>query len=72
MEADNSWVVKMYYSFQDVVSLYLIMEFLPGGEGRKDFCVKRMIGVFEVELFAICTCSKQPLIHFNDRKFHII
>ena len=30
-EADNPWVVKMYYSFQDVVNLYLIMEFLPGG-----------------------------------------
>ena len=31
-EADNPWVVKMYYSFQDVVNLYLIMEFLPGGK----------------------------------------
>ena len=33
VEADNPWVVKMYYSFQDAVNLYLIMEFLPGGEG---------------------------------------
>lgn len=32
VEADHSWVVKMYYSFQDVVNLYLIMEFLPGGD----------------------------------------
>ena len=32
VEADNPWVVKMYYSFQDSVSLYLIMEFLPGGQ----------------------------------------
>merc|ERR1719510_2709313 len=29
---DNQWVVKMYYSFQDPISLYLIMEFLPGGD----------------------------------------
>ena len=29
---DNQWVVKMYYSFQDPISLYLIMEFLPGGK----------------------------------------
>lgn len=35
VEADNFWVVKMYYSFQDTVSLYLIMEFLPGGEYGK-------------------------------------
>ncbi|XP_022082688.1 serine/threonine-protein kinase 38-like [Acanthaster planci] len=32
VEADNPWVVKMYYSFQDPHNLYLIMEFLPGGD----------------------------------------
>ena len=32
VEADNVWVVKMYYSFQDTINLYLIMEFLPGGD----------------------------------------
>ncbi|KAL5502261.1 hypothetical protein EMCRGX_G009006 [Ephydatia muelleri] len=32
VEADNPWVVKMYYSFQDAINLYLIMEFLPGGD----------------------------------------
>ncbi|PAA48557.1 hypothetical protein BOX15_Mlig012365g2 [Macrostomum lignano] len=31
-KADNAWVVKMYYSFQDQSSLYLVMEFLPGGD----------------------------------------
>ncbi|XP_064634213.1 serine/threonine-protein kinase 38-like isoform X2 [Lineus longissimus] len=32
VEADHMWVVKMFYSFQDASSLYLIMEFLPGGD----------------------------------------
>ena len=32
VEADHQWVVKMFYSFQDVANLYLIMEFLPGGD----------------------------------------
>ncbi|CAK8679342.1 unnamed protein product [Clavelina lepadiformis] len=32
VEAENPWVVKMFYSFQDVYNLYLIMEFLPGGD----------------------------------------
>ncbi|KAI8430503.1 hypothetical protein MSG28_000754 [Choristoneura fumiferana] len=32
VEADHQWVVKMYYSFQDPMNLYLIMEFLPGGD----------------------------------------
>jgi len=31
-EADNEWVVQLYYSFQDPKFLYLIMEFLPGGD----------------------------------------
>ncbi|CAG0917028.1 unnamed protein product [Notodromas monacha] len=32
VEADHEWVVKMHYSFQDSVNLYLVMEFLPGGD----------------------------------------
>ena len=31
-EADSPWVVSLYYSFQDKEYLYLIMEFLPGGD----------------------------------------
>jgi serine/threonine kinase 38 len=31
-EADHQWIVKMYYSFQDSRNLYLVMEFLPGGD----------------------------------------
>ncbi|KAF3994205.1 hypothetical protein FT663_00175 [Candidozyma haemuli var. vulneris] len=30
--SDSPWVVSLYYSFQDQVNLYLIMEFLPGGD----------------------------------------
>lgn len=30
--ADCVWVVKMYYSFQDTLNLYLVMEYLPGGD----------------------------------------
>merc|ERR1711994_858922 len=32
VEAAHQWVVKMFYSFQDPANLYLIMEFLPGGD----------------------------------------
>ncbi|CAF2526752.1 unnamed protein product [Rotaria sp. Silwood2] len=32
VEADHTWTVKMFYSFQDTRNLYLIMEFLPGGD----------------------------------------
>lgn len=29
---DNPWVVKLYYSFQDEKNLYLVMDFLQGGD----------------------------------------
>eukprot|EP00949_MAST-11_sp_MAST-11-sp1_P005250 g5250.t1 len=31
-EADNPWVVKLHYSFQDDNNLYLIMDFMAGGD----------------------------------------
>jgi protein-serine/threonine kinase len=31
-ESNSAWVVQLFYSFQDPVYLYLIMEFLPGGD----------------------------------------
>lgn len=31
-EADNEWVVKLFYSFQDDENLYLIMDFIQGGD----------------------------------------
>lgn len=29
---DNPWIVRLYYSFQDANYLYLIMEYVPGGD----------------------------------------
>jgi serine/threonine protein kinase len=31
-ESNSHWVVQLFYSFQDPSYLYLIMEFLPGGD----------------------------------------
>lgn len=31
-ESNSPWVVQLFYSFQDPQTLYLIMEFLPGGD----------------------------------------
>lgn len=30
--SDNDWIVKLYYSFQDEKNLYLVMEFVSGGD----------------------------------------
>ena len=32
IKAKNQWVVELKYSFQDEKHLYLVMEFLPGGD----------------------------------------
>ena len=31
-QADSNWVVKLYRSFQDPTFLYMLMEYLPGGD----------------------------------------
>jgi serine/threonine kinase 38 len=31
-EVHNPFIVKLYYSFQDEAHLYLLMEYLPGGD----------------------------------------
>lgn len=32
VQNDNPWSVQLYFSFQDPKNLYLVMEFLPGGD----------------------------------------
>lgn len=31
-QSESPWVVEMYFSFQDERFLYLVLEFLPGGD----------------------------------------
>ncbi|XP_070568259.1 serine/threonine-protein kinase LATS1-like [Ptychodera flava] len=46
-EADNEWVVKLYYSFQDRDNLYFIMDYIPGGD-LMSLLIK--FGVFQEDL----------------------
>ncbi|GIY92912.1 hypothetical protein CEXT_506101 [Caerostris extrusa] len=46
-EADNEWVVKLYYSFQDDDNLYFVMDFIQGGD-LMSLLIK--LGVFSEEL----------------------
>ena len=31
-ESENPWIVTLFYSFQDATHLYMVMEYLPGGD----------------------------------------
>eukprot|EP01038_Epipyxis_sp_PR26KG_P012846 gene12846-17220_t len=31
-ESDNPWIVTLFYSFQDAMNLYMVMDYLPGGD----------------------------------------
>jgi len=69
VEADHQWVVKMYYSFQDVSNLYLIMEFLPGGDMmtllmKKDTLTEEQTQCYIAEtVLAIDSIHKLGFIH---------
>ncbi|XP_063827289.1 serine/threonine-protein kinase Warts [Ostrinia nubilalis] len=61
-EADNEWVVKLYYSFQDKDNLYFVMDYIPGGD-LMSLLIK--MGIFEEELarfyIAELTCAVESV-----------
>jgi len=69
VEADHQWVVKMFYSFQDPANLYLVMEFLPGGDMmtllmKKDILAEEAAQFYIAEtVLAIESIHKLGFIH---------
>ncbi|CAG9787061.1 unnamed protein product [Diatraea saccharalis] len=61
-EADNEWVVKLYYSFQDKDNLYFVMDYIPGGD-LMSLLIK--LEIFEEELarfyIAELTCAVESV-----------
>ncbi|KAJ8920544.1 hypothetical protein NQ315_005413 [Exocentrus adspersus] len=61
-EADNEWVVKLYYSFQDSDILYFVMDYIPGGD-LMSLLIK--LGIFEERLarfyIAELTCAVESV-----------
>ena len=54
-ESQSPWVVELFFSFQDPRSLYLIMEFLPGGD-LMTMLIKYDIFSEEVTRFYVAEC----------------
>lgn len=53
--SDSPWVVSLYYSFQDSQYLYLIMEFLPGGD-LMTMLIRWQIFTEDITRFYIAEC----------------
>ena len=62
-EADdaNEWVVKLHYSFQDDEYLYLVMEYVPGGDlmsllMRRDTLPEPEARFYSAEVCCVMVC----------------
>lgn len=77
-EADNEWVVKLYYSFQDRDNLYFVMDYIPGGDLmglliRKEIFDQPLAMFYIAELvLAIESVHKMGFIHRDIKPDNIL
>ena len=54
---DNPWVVRLHFSFQDDVCLYLVMEYVPGGD-MMSLLMKRDVLTVDETKFYVAQASR--------------
>ena len=69
LTADNPWIVSLKYSFQDDYFLYLVMDYLPGGDlmnllMKKDILTEEEARFYTAEMIlAVDSVHKLNCIH---------
>lgn len=64
--ADNPWVVELKYSFQDENHLYLVMEYLPGGDLMNIFIKKDRLPENDARFYiAECVMAIESVHNLN-------
>ncbi|XP_073527506.1 serine/threonine-protein kinase LATS1 [Phyllobates terribilis] len=77
-EADNEWVVRLYYSFQDKDNLYFVMDYIPGGDMmslliRKEVFLEDLAQFYIAELTcAVESVHKMGFIHRDIKPDNIL
>ena len=57
---------KMHYAFQDIDNLYIVMDYLSGGDLRYHFCRKNFFTEQETKFIAACIVLNLNYLHKNN------
>lgn len=77
-EADNEWVVKLWYSFQDSENLYFVMDYIQGGDlmfllQKKEIFDESLAQFYVAELvLALESVHKMGFIHRDIKPDNIL
>ncbi|ORC83897.1 protein kinase, partial [Trypanosoma theileri] len=61
--AKNMWVVRLYLSFQDEQYLYMVMEYMPGGDMISWLCLKQKFDVESTRFYIAELCAAVASVH---------
>nr|CCC91660.1 putative protein kinase [Trypanosoma congolense IL3000] len=59
----NPWVVQLHLSFQDEQYLYMVMEYLPGGDMISWLCIKQKFDVNSTRFYIAELCAAVASVH---------
>ena len=62
----HPFIVNMHYSFQDIDNLYLIIDYLSGGDLRYQYCLDKEFNEEQTKFFICCIILSLEYIHSNN------